>query len=78
MSGAAQVTTHSYSRFLPALALNYDFSFFPVKVDPLNLKLANQAKNTPVALPSFPIKFLGVWVYIGDHSRTYKQTNKDS
>ena len=42
-----------------------DYSLFPgrfyreifdIKVDPLNLKSQNQAKNIPVVLPSSPIK----------------------
>ena len=38
---------HINSRRLPALCLNYDFSYFLIKVDLLNLESQNQAKNIP-------------------------------
>ena len=70
--GAAQVT-HSYYRHLPALGRNY---IFAIKVNPIDLKLCNQAKNIPMGLPSSPIKMLGKSVQgFRNYDRTYKQAD---
>ena len=47
---------HSHTRRFPALGLKlWFYLFFPLKVDPLNLKSQNQAENIAVVLPNSPI-----------------------
>ena len=46
-------------------------------MDPLNLESQNLAKNIPVGLPSYPIKFWGKSVQgFASYDRTNKQTEK--
>ena len=46
--------THSYSPAVyPPLVINYYFSYFPWKVDPIKLDSINQAKNIPRGSPEF-------------------------
>ena len=47
----------------PHLVVNYDFSKFFYKKDPLNLESQNQAQNIPVGLPSSQIK---IWFKFQD------------
>ena len=56
----------------------WTLSFFSTKVDLLNLKLLNQAKNIPVVHPGSSINIWGKSVKgFMSYDQTYKQKNRD-
>ena len=58
------------------MVLYLDFKlFFPLQVDPLNLKSQNQAENIPVVLPNSQIK---IWDKSVKGLLSYDQTNKQT